>query len=588
MTSSKGSQSNGDPLTEVIGYGVLIILGLFLGFVPILVGVLWFIIGRLFRLRWGWSLLVGATALAVSWWITGGAAAEMYRDGLVGFWKTVREDGRLSTHLTVDVIKVLTPLAVPAGILLAGVFEGYMESMRPWWSLPTRPGAARLMTRLGRSRAVKLLQEGKGHPTNGFALGVENGQLVTVTDNEANMHGFIVGATGSGKTTTILTMVEGVIARGLPVILIDLKGDPGFVRQIQQAADRYSRSATVWTLSGPTHWNPVRRGDPTELKDKIIGLETWTEPHYQRAAERYLQLLFTLLEAVGEAPTLERVVDLLHPPALEELAREPSTPEVLSGRVRRYLDTLDRSQLSGIQGLAARLGLMVESRAGEYLQEGPEGALDLLQAVEEGQIVVFSLDSQKYGSTAAQVGGLIIQDLKCVAGEMLGRGSKHLAYLVIDEFSALAGEHLLGLLARARSSGLCCFLATQELSDLAKVDPNFVDQVLGNVNLLMIHRQNVPENAERLASVAGTESTWQETIQIEQESHLVAGRVGSSTGLGSLRRTEQFVVHPNLLKSLGVGRLVVIRKAPKFRVQTVDVVPAQTVGGRFSDPNQCK
>ncbi len=88
---------------------------------------------------------------------------------------------------------------------------------------------------------------------------------------------------------------------------------------------------------------------------------------------------------------------------------------------------------------------------------------------------------------------------------------------MIDEFSALEGEHVLALLARARSARLGVVLSTQELSDLERVAPGFSDQVLGNTAVKVIHRQDVPESAERLASLAGTTKTWRETFQTDYQ-----------------------------------------------------------------------
>ena len=42
-------------------------------------------------------------------------------------------------------------------------------------------------------------------------------------------------------------------------------------------------------------WNPLAHGNATELKDKLIATERFTEPHYQRAAERYLQTAIQVL-----------------------------------------------------------------------------------------------------------------------------------------------------------------------------------------------------------------------------------------------------------------------------------------------------
>ena len=43
---------------------------------------------------------------------------------------------------------------------------------------------------------------------------------------------------------------------------------------------------------------PLAHGNATELKDKLMSTERFTEPHYMRAAERYVQ---TVLQVLGRA-----------------------------------------------------------------------------------------------------------------------------------------------------------------------------------------------------------------------------------------------------------------------------------------------
>ena len=70
-------------------------------------------------------------------------------------------------------------------------------------------------------------------------------------------------------------------------------------------------------------WNPLHHGNATELKDKLIATERFTEPHYQRAAERYLQAALGVLHAAhpGRAATLDEVVSAMDPPRLAVLLR---------------------------------------------------------------------------------------------------------------------------------------------------------------------------------------------------------------------------------------------------------------------------
>lgn len=43
--------------------------------------------------------------------------------------------------------------------------------------------------------------------------------------NQANRHGLIAGASGTGKTVTMKVLAEGFAQAGVPVFMADVKGD---------------------------------------------------------------------------------------------------------------------------------------------------------------------------------------------------------------------------------------------------------------------------------------------------------------------------------------------------------------------------
>lgn len=53
----------------------------------------------------------------------------------------------------------------------------------------------------------------------------EQGQVFGITSKMANRHGLIAGATGTGKTVTLRKMAEAFSDDGIPVFLVDVKGD---------------------------------------------------------------------------------------------------------------------------------------------------------------------------------------------------------------------------------------------------------------------------------------------------------------------------------------------------------------------------
>ena len=87
------------------------------------------------------------------------------------------------------------------------------------------------------------------------------------------------------------------------MVAIDLKGSPAFAGELRQAApQRRAAVSASGRPTGPSHWNPLAHGNATALKDKLIGTERFTEPHYQRAAERYVQTVFQVLHAAPPGP----------------------------------------------------------------------------------------------------------------------------------------------------------------------------------------------------------------------------------------------------------------------------------------------
>jgi hypothetical protein len=439
------------------------------------------------------------------------------------------------------------------------------------WALAAMAAAATAQVALAVARRSKSLQARPATGTRagagaGIRLGVdERGRDVVLSDRQLAAHGLIVGASGAGKSNTLLHILCDRVERGLPVVAIDLKGSPEFARRLEQAAARAGRPFRIWTPDGPAHWNPLAHGNATELKDKLVGTERFTEPHYERAAERYIQTALQVLHAAGRQPQLADVVELMEPKRLAAMARQ--IEPALAARVHDYLGGMTRDQLSAVHGLGTRLALLSESTAGPYLARRRGGAgveVDLPRALEGPEVVLFSLNSGIYGKLAGQLATLAIQDLTSATGHRLQRmqagESVPQAIVGIDEFSAIGADHVINLFARGREGGVCMLTATQEFTDLDRAGRGFRDQVLGIVGLKIVHRQDVPASARVVAEMAGTEWAWDVTRQIR--SPFAAGQ-GSR---GTRRLVERFVVHPNEIKALEPGQAVMLSKLPQAQV----------------------
>lgn len=541
-----------------------------------LIAALGYLGGKLLGVRWWWLLTV--PAVGVGWTWTAGGWEVAWADYLAVYEQAgqagLGEVAAVAGRRWPSWVGSLAPLSLVAGGLVAAGGRLAVELRRPTWRTAEengRRGRLRREVRRRRSRRRcrrQVLIDGERR----LGVDAQTGRVVTLTRGELVRHVCLIGATGGGKTTVAETLAAGTIHRGEPLVVLDLKGDPELADRLAAHGAAAGVPVWRWSFDEGDGYDPLASGDPTELRDRLIGLEAWTEPHYRRAAERYLQLAFRAAQAAGWRLTLAEVQELLDEDHLRRLARQAGGG--LGRRVEDYLDTLTRDQQSAVRGLAARIATLAESTIGPRLQPDGQATVDLRRVLTAGGVALFTLDSSRYSGAAGQVGAMVLADLIAAAGARLaGRHSGRGGLIFIDELTPLDSDHLLALVARARGAGIGVVLATQELADLSRVADGYDAQIVGNVGTVIATRTDWPESCDLLASMAGTERSWEETIQVQQRS---AGPgmavVGGATGLGSLRAVDRFTVHPNEFKALAVGEAIVIRKVAGPRIHRVQVI----------------
>ncbi len=340
----------------------------------------------------------------------------------------------------------------------------------------------------------------------------EDGETLAIPLGSASggKHTLVVGATGSGKTVTETWLVTRAIEAGLGAVVIDPKGDVRMREHLVEAADFAGREFIEWTPTGPSVYNPFGHGGASEIADKALAGERFTEPHYQRQAQRYLGYAVRALRSAGTTVSLPALVKQLDPAQLEVLAR--TLPEAQADATLDYLESLTARQRTDLGGVRDRLAIMAESDVAPWLDPETINAqtFDLLSAVKERAVVYFNLKADALPLLARMLGVAIVQDLQTTMAAL--QASPIPTVVVIDEFAAIAAEQVVHLFGRARSAGLNLLLGTQELSDLRlEGRKQLLEQVLGNLSAIIAHRQVVPESAELIGQLGGSRGVWRAT-----------------------------------------------------------------------------
>jgi hypothetical protein len=184
-----------------------------------------------------------------------------------------------------------------------------------------------------------------------------------------------------------------LIRHGHGAIAIDPKGDGMLRGELKRAAESAGREFLEWTPTGPCAYNPYATGSDSEIADKALAGEVFTEPHYLRMAQRYLGHAVRAMRAAEIEVTPAALMEHLDPDRLEVTARK--LPEEHGDIVQAYLDSLSEPQRRGLAGTRDRLSILPESDVGCWLNPEGRPAIDLRAAIESRGVVYFALESDR-------------------------------------------------------------------------------------------------------------------------------------------------------------------------------------------------
>ncbi len=398
--------------------------------------------------------------------------------------------------------------------------------------------------------------------TNQTYIGDNNSDEPIFVDNDGK-HYFICGTTGSGKTVALSNFINGGIESEYPMLLIDGKGDTSdgslfdimnFFNQLkynEQFKDELSedekeklRHTYIINLNDPHNsckYNPFKNTNTTVIKDMLINMTNWSEEHYKLNTERYLQKLLNLLVLNDIKLNFKTIVENMNIKDFVSLSLKASKNESITKEEHIKNIEFTKSCESFIDGTVARFSTILESEIGTIFDED---GIDIYTALSENANILFVLNPLLYPEISPLFGNLVIIDSKKAVSNLFENEQR--IFYIMDEINVYASKSLVDLVNKSRSANITCILATQSLSDLEFDGSSKIkEQIIENCNNYFILRQNNYKNAEEWANIVGTDNTIDITYQIDKD---------SATGLGSAKRTREYIFHPDKIKNLSTGR----------------------------------
>lgn len=384
------------------------------------------------------------------------------------------------------------------------------------------------------------------------------------TEEERGMHTQVIGATGFGKTASVLMpLLRHDLRMGKSVIFIDGKGDMEALGAFATLAEEAGRGYDVFifspsypNLSNP--WNPLASGNPIVQKDRIVGAQIWTEEYYKKKGEDLLQTVFQIFDDLKVTPSFPRLSRFLKNPEVDFIKGRKFRDKEIEADYKNLKLSL-KNDAKQYAGIIADIDLMAKSFLKSMFEEDQNDGISLFEAVMRQKVVYFHLPVLMMEETMKRIARMVIHEMKIVCSELqnyVGKRERPRASLYIDEFASFATENFIELLNKARSAGVGTTLIHQSLGDIESVSVNFACQVFENTNNKIILHIDDPGTIERYCRMAGTHQEMKYTYQTDDS---LLGM--SKTGMGTMREVEAFNIDPNAFRFLGIGEAVVFIKS---------------------------
>src|ERR1700733_12095088 len=347
-------------------------------------------------------------------------------------------------------------------------------------------------------------------PPQELVLGARiSGDFEMLDAEERRRHLYIVGQTGTGKSTLLLNLIAQDLAAGDGLALLDPHGDLAEAVLMHIPKDRTNRFVYVNPAEPerPIGFNPLS-AVPEDLKpivaDGVVSAfrHVWPESWGPRLDYILTNAIRALLDVPGATLLMLPRLLIDEPFRVRLVENHVRDPVVRSFWLNEYAGYGDHFRAEAISPIQNKIGkALIEPRLRNMLAQ-PSSTITLRRLMDEGAIVVCNLSKGRLGESVAHLLGALLTTT--IAQAALSRAGapaseRRTFHLYADEFQSFATTSFALILSEARKYGLTLTIAHQYLNQLSD---DLRSAVFGNVGSLIALRSGA-EDAAILAEQIG-------------------------------------------------------------------------------------
>lgn len=303
-------------------------------------------------------------------------------------------------------------------------------------------------------------------------------------------HTYIIGQTGTGKSTLLLNMLKQDADYNRGFCLIDPHGD------LAHAAKSYlSQDGIYWDVADPEcqyGYNPLTYVAEKHRPLVTSGIiETLKQQWSDAWGVRMEHLLRFALLALLSKPhsTLKDIVPMFTNKTFREnVLRHVTDEEVLKFWNNEYKNMNYKNAFDGVAPIANKLGAFLANPLVRNALCTPKKPLRFRKLMDSGTPLVVNLSKGKLGADITNVlGGLVVSSLAHAAYTRVDtpEPQRRPYFLYADEFHSFTTEAFAGMLSELRKYRLGLVLAHQHTS---QVSTPVLDGIFGNVGTVLVFR----------------------------------------------------------------------------------------------------
>ncbi len=373
-------------------------------------------------------------------------------------------------------------------------------------------------------------------PAEGILLGhnVYRGESkeIRMKNEDRFRHFYVIGQTGTGKSSILQVMIRQDLKNGEGVCVIDPHGS--LIQDILPFIPRERADDVVYFDPGdmerPLGLN-LLEGDTWEEKEMValdamnIMIKLFDEEIFGPRIQDYFRNgVLTLMSDPGGA-ALTDVVRLFTDDDFAKMKRQHVTnPVVASFWDHQMAKTGAREKQEMIPYFAAKFGQFVTNTMMRNIIGQTKSAFDIFDVMQNKKILLMNLSKGTTGEINSKLLGLVIvQKIQMAAlkRQKIARDERSDFFLYIDEFQNYVTESIESILSEARKYRLSLNIAHQYIGQLEsdggskKKGANLKDAVFGNVGSMMCYKIGA-QDAEHMAKEMAPVFSDQDLINIDK------------------------------------------------------------------------